>query len=208
MPKGGAADLSKLSVSRETMSDLSLFVELLGLWNARLNLVSAGSLPDVWERHVLDSMQLLALFPIIFGRYVDVGAGAGFPGIVLAICLKHGCPDVETVLVESDRRKAEFLRNVVRRLALKVDVICARIEETVPLEADVLTARAVAPLPVLLEACRMHLRAGGRALFPKGASWREEVASARDLCRFCMAVHPSATHGEAAVLEIWNVSYA
>ena len=196
---------ASVGVSRETMEGLIRFVSLLERWNQKLNLVSSGSLEDVWERHVRDSAQLAQWFPRSARRYLDIGSGAGFPGLVLALCLRGEGMDLSTTLVESDRRKAEFLRHAIRELGLTAKVISERIERCEPLHADVITARAVAPLSHLLGFAVQQLGDRGRALFPKGRNWNDEIRDARQFFRFEVTPHQSSTDSSAAVLEIWDI---
>ena len=151
-------------VSRETLTRLELYAATLVRWNTRINLVARGSLADLWRRHFLDSAQLLALAPAAAKLWVDLGSGAGFPGMVLAIM---GVPDMH--LIESDHRKCEFLRRVAHDTATEVTIHAARIEALAPFLADVITARALAPLPRLLSLARRFAGPDTVALFPKGA---------------------------------------
>jgi len=157
-----------------TMARLTAYAELLAKWQARINLIGPDTLPDLWHRHMLDSAQLLPLLPPGAKRLADLGSGAGFPGLVLAIL---GAPDVH--LVESDARKAAFLREAARLTAAPVTVHVARAEALAPLAADVVTARALAPLGKLLGWAAPHLAPGGVCLFLKGKGSEDELTEAR-----------------------------
>jgi 16S rRNA (guanine527-N7)-methyltransferase len=162
-----------LSVSRETLVRLRAYVDLLKTWNARINLVSAASLEDVWRRHILDSGQLFKLLPTEARVLVDFGSGAGFPGLVLAIL---GVPEAH--LIESDRRKAEFLREAARVSSTPVTIHVHRIEGVPGFPADVVTARALAPLAQLLEWSTPFLTDRTVCLFLKGAEGPNELTLA------------------------------
>jgi 16S rRNA (guanine527-N7)-methyltransferase len=184
-------------VSRETLERLETYARLLRKWTAAINLVAPDSLSDLWRRHMLDSAQLAPLLTAGAGRIADLGSGAGFPGLVLAIL---GCGEIH--LVESDRRKVQFLREVSRETAAGAQVLASRIEDLSPLSADVVIARALAPLDRLFDYVTRHLAPGGRALLPKGRGWEQELDAARARWRFAVQAHPSQTHAEGRILAI------
>lgn len=197
--------LDGLNVSRETTDLLTQFSELVERWTVRINLISKASVDGIWERHVADSAQLFELAPE-FEHWVDLGSGGGFPGIVIAIIAKEARPEGRITLVESDLRKATFLRTAIRELGLNAKVIAERIEELPPLGADVLSARALADLPALLEFTELHLAKSGTAIFPKGQNWRKEDEAARQLWSYSLDPVKSKTSAEAAILLIKDVS--
>jgi 16S rRNA (guanine527-N7)-methyltransferase len=197
--------LDRLNVSRETTDLLTQFSELVERWTVRINLISKASVDGIWERHVADSAQLFELAPE-FEHWVDLGSGGGFPGIVIAIIAKEARPEARITLVESDLRKATFLRTAIRELGLNAKVIAERIEELPPLGADVLSARALADLPALLEFTDLHLAKSGTAIFPKGQNWRKEDEAARQLWSYSLDPVKSKTSAEAAILLIKDVS--
>ncbi len=160
-------------VSRETLARLEAYAERLRAWQGAVNLVGAATLADVWRRHFLDSAQLLPLLPPGTRTLVDLGSGAGFPGLVLAIL---GVPDVH--LIESNRRKAAFLNEVARVTGTDVTVHAARIEDLPAFPADAVTARACAPLPRLLSYAARFLDSGGVALLLKGREVERELTDA------------------------------
>jgi 16S rRNA (guanine527-N7)-methyltransferase len=188
---------ARTGVSRETLARLEGYAVLLRKWSAAINLVAPDSLADLWRRHMLDSAQLARLLPEGKPRVADLGTGAGFPGLVLAIL---GCGEIH--LVESDRRKAQFLREVSRETAAGATIHVARIEELSPLSARVVTARALAPLDRLLDYVAHHLAEGGLALLPKGRGWQAELADAERRWDFTAVVHPSLSDPEARILAI------
>jgi 16S rRNA (guanine527-N7)-methyltransferase len=188
-------------VSRETMDRLEVHRRLLEQWNPRINLVSRASLAAVWSRHFADSAQLWRLRPAGARRWLDLGSGAGFPGLVIA-ALAAPAGDVQVHLVESDQRKAAFLANVIRTAGLPATVHAERVEALAPMGADVVSARALAPLGELLAMAERHRRPGGIGLFPKGASVHKEIAEAAVHWHFDHAIHPSLTDPRAAIVEI------
>ncbi|MCA3436029.1 MAG: 16S rRNA (guanine(527)-N(7))-methyltransferase RsmG [Rhodobacter sp.] len=181
---------------------LRTFVALLTKWTAAINLVSPASLSDVWTRHVEDSAQLLGLVPPDRKLWVDVGAGAGFPGVVIALMTADTADAVEMVLIESDQRKAAFLSAVSRETGVPMVVHAERIEHVVPQQADIVSARALAPLSRLCAFADRHLAAGGMALFLKGGQYDAEVAEARKVWAFDLEIHSSTTDPAGVVLKL------
>lgn len=197
---------SWLDVSRETFADLGIFVKLVRQWTGHINLISPATVPEIWSRHVLDSAQLFDAHPKS-GHWVDLGSGGGFPGIVLAILAKHRAPGLRFSLVESDRRKGEFLRKASRELALQVVVCPNRAETLAPCSADVVTARAMAPLNDLLTHVHRHMAETGVAILPKGSRADEEIAAALKIWRFDLSLGASHTDPNAKILRIVNLSH-
>lgn len=191
-------------VSRETQERLEAYCALVQKWNPRVNLVSKTSLKDLWSRHIEDSLQLLEVQGDR-SRWVDLGSGGGFPGLVIACVLRDIQADAVISLVESDQRKAVFLRTVARELDLNVQVFADRIENVAPLMASVLSARALAPLPKLLGYAKLHLHADGQAVLPKGANWEKEVADARQEWSFECRQLNSQTDESASILVIRDI---
>lgn len=191
------SDLERVSqrpVSRETIDRLRAYVELLETENRRQNLVSAATLQQVWQRHILDSAQLARFEPRNGASWVDIGSGAGLPGIVIA-CLVDG----PITLIEPRRLRAEFLREAVAALGLKARVNCAKVEKVTG-RFDVITARAVAPLGKLLEISH-HLSTGKSVwALPKGRSAQSELADARRAWQGVFHVEPSVTDADSQVI--------
>jgi 16S rRNA (guanine527-N7)-methyltransferase len=202
------ATLEALDVSRETSARLDAYIMLLEKWNPAINLVSRASLPGLWRRHVLDSAQLWDLAPQHAILWADLGAGGGFPGLVISILAAERRPQLRMTLVESDRRKAAFLAGVIRETGISADVLDARIEDLPPLGADVVSARALAPLDVLLGHAERHLASGGTALFPKGAGYQAELDEALERWRFSVQKHSSRTDPESVVLSLGDIARA
>jgi len=182
------------------MERLSRFLNVLSRWQRRINLVGARTLDDPWRRHMLDSAQLLPLLPDATGPVVDIGSGAGFPGLILAIL---GCRDVH--LVESDARKAAFLREAARQTATVATVHARRVETLDPFPAATVTARACAPLAGLLELATPFLDRGAVGLFLKGAGVDEELTAARERFNMTVERHPSRSDPTATILIVHNV---
>jgi 16S rRNA (guanine527-N7)-methyltransferase len=195
-----------LDVSRETLDRLQIYVDLLQKWNPRINLVARSTLNAVWERHIIDSLQVFRLLTQPVDHWVDLGSGGGFPGLVVAICAAETGNPARVTLVESDQRKATFLRTVLRETAVKATVIAARIEQTAPLSANILSARALADLPVLLGLAERHLAPDAVCLLHKGKNWQTELHSAREAWNFSYDTHPSSTDSEAVILQIEGLS--
>jgi 16S rRNA (guanine527-N7)-methyltransferase len=194
-----------IDVSRETFDALKAYAALVQRWTPAINLVSKGSLPDLWTRHISDSAQIFALNVSTAKSWVDLGSGGGFPGLVVAILAREHRPQLNVCLVEADLRKATFLRQAAQSLALAVTVRSERIESLEPLNADVLSARALAALPELLGFAEKHLRPAGLAIFPKGARYEDELAQARKSWDFDVDMRPSLSEAEAAILLIRNI---
>jgi 16S rRNA (guanine527-N7)-methyltransferase len=187
------------------MVDLEQLRSMLADWNERINLVSAASLAEFWPRHALDSAQLLRIAPAA-RTWVDIGAGAGFPGLVLAILLK-GEAGAKVHLVESVAKKGRFLEAVVEALSLPAQVHNDR-AENLSLKADVVTARAVAPLGRLLGFAKPYFSRGAVGLFHKGRGADAEIADARAAWRFTCNVIPSLSDPEGRILKVEGLSRA
>lgn len=208
MNASGELRIAGLDVSRETFEALEAFAALVRRWNPAVNLVSATSLSHLFDRHIVDSAQLYKLAPSATQNWVDLGSGGGFPGLVIAILAKGQNSDLRITLVESDARKATFLRQAAQSLGLQVCVLNDRIESIPPLGADVLSARALAPLVGLLPFAERHLRSDGSAIFPKGARFAEELTEARKSWDFEVDTHSSLSEPGSAVLVIRKIRRA
>ena len=192
------------NVSRETLDRLDTYAALLEKWNPKINLVSKSTIPELWTRHLLDSTQVLDQAPT-FAHWVDLGSGGGFPGLVVAILAAETYPEAQFTLIESDQRKCAFLRQVARECGLKPAILAERIESAAPQGADVLSARALASLDLLLGFAERHLKPEGVALLPKGARWKQEVTAAEAHWRFHCEPVPSTTESEAVILKIGGI---
>ena len=176
-------------------------MDILGDWNSRHNLVSAQSLADVWRRHILDSAQLVRFIPDSAKSLVDLGSGAGFPGLILAILLAQR-PDFRVVLYEATRKKCEFLTAATLRTGARAEIRNARIEDAKPEPFDAVTARALAPLDKLLGYAHTFQHAHTLNLFPKGQSVGAELTLAHKSWRMSVTQHPSRSDPSGVVLAI------
>lgn len=186
-------------VSRETLDRLSTYVEMLRAENGRQNLISAGSLQTIWERHILDSAQLARFEPVAGASWIDIGSGAGLPGLIVA-CLIDG----PITLVEPRRLRAEFLCEVVARLGLDATVVQAKAER-VSGKFDVITGRAVAPLPRFLGLCD-HLSTRNTVwVLPKGRNAQSELVEAQCSWQGVFHVEPSVTDEDSGIIVATGV---
>jgi 16S rRNA (guanine527-N7)-methyltransferase len=188
-------------VSRETLARLEAYAGLLTRWSARINLVGRDTLADLWRRHMLDSAQLRPLVPDRTQSLIDLGSGAGFPGLVLAIL---GVPGVE--LVEADSRKAAFLREAARITAATVTIRPCRIAAVAPHAVDVVTARALAPLDRLVQLAAPFIGRQTVCLFPKGERAAQELTLARKGWTMTASMHPSIADPRGVVLSLHKVA--
>jgi 16S rRNA (guanine527-N7)-methyltransferase len=201
VPLGPGGFQKLTNVSRETLEQLVRYVDLLAAWNARINLVGRNTLGDVWRRHILDSGQIYPHIPQRTRVLIDLGSGAGLPGLILSIL---GVPEVH--LVESDARKAVFLREAARVTGAAVTVHPTRIEGMKPVIADVVTARALAPVADLLEMSQRFRAPGTICLFPKGEAVREELTNASKEWKMTMHQSPSLSDPSGCILRLENIT--
>ena len=195
--------ISKARVSHETLVRLDAFVDLLRQWQLRTNLIAPSTLDEVWSRHILDSAQLLQIVPDA-RLWVDLGSGGGFPGLVIACAMQDVQGHIH--LVESNSKKASFLRHVAVSLQLPCTVHAERIETILPRlpVPDVVTARALADLDTLLSLASSLLKRGAIGLFPKGRDHALELTKAAEHWHFSSRLHESVTDRHARVVEITN----
>lgn len=197
------------AVSRETIEKLETYAALLKQWQKAVQLVAPSTLVDIWHRHFSDSAQLLAYVPPDTHRWLDVGAGAGFPGLVAAI-LNAATPGFRAILVESDSRKAAFLGEAARKTGAPVDILCARIElpstQTKVGPVDVVSARALAPLDKLFNLLVQYQGPETVGLFLKGRDADAEVLQARRRWTFELMLEPSFTDPEGRIVIVRNWS--
>jgi 16S rRNA (guanine527-N7)-methyltransferase len=195
------------TVSRETWARLEHLVDLLTRWQRSTNLVASSTIPQAWTRHVADSLQLLLLAPHA-RRWIDLGAGAGFPGLVIA-CALVGEEGAAIHLVESTQKKAAFLRAVVSEIGLPAIVHAARIEDFVPATTqrfEVVTARALAPLDRLIGYAIPLLKNGAIGLFPKGQDVEAELTQASKSWTIRADLVPSRTDRQGRIVRVWHAS--
>ena len=199
----------EFSVSRETTKRLIRYEELLRQWQKAVNLVAPGTLNDIWHRHFADSAQLARLVPPGAQSLMDMGAGGGFPGLVLAIMLAER-GSLHVTLIESDNRKAAFLREVARQTGTPVDILSARIEkpetQSKVQAVDAITARALAPLSRLLSLSAPYFAPSSVGLFLKGRDIRGEIEAAEADWRFDIELVTSLTDAEGRIAVVRNVA--
>jgi 16S rRNA (guanine527-N7)-methyltransferase len=197
------AALRLVPVSRETEKRLAAFVDLLDRWRRTTNLISSSTFASVWTRHIADSAQLIALAPEA-KRWVDMGSGAGFPGLVIAIQLAD-VPGALVHCIESDGRKCAFLREAARATGAAAAIHPERVEAVEPQSlgaVDAVTARAFAPLPLTLKLARPWMERGAIAVFPRGESARDQIAALPEATAYAIETLPSVVNPKAAILRI------
>lgn len=203
-------EIKNLGIGEQEYLKLQNFVALLAEWNEKMNLVSKNSFADVWVRHVLDSAQLITYLPKNLKHLVDIGSGAGFPAIVLAILVERIIPEAKLTLVESITKKTVYLNDVVQKLGLKnVEIINDRVENigknTVFKDVDVITARAVAQLDVLCSYAKHIGNANTKLLLLKGQKWAEEDTLAQNHWQYDLTIYPNKYCLDGVVMELLNL---
>lgn len=193
-----------LDVSRETMAKLIALEDLILRWSPKINLISKSTHHSIWTRHILDSAQLVHHAPVDWSSWTDLGSGGGFPGLVITILADDQSKSVN--LVESDARKCAFLRAASIELGLATNTITARIEHLDPLNSDIVSARALAPLDKLLPMAKRHLAPDGICLFTKGAKTDEELTTSQRSWKMSVQRIPSLTDPSGTVLKIGDLS--
>jgi len=188
-------------VPRGTMEKLDRLAALVAEENERQNLVSSSSLAQIWVRHIADSAQLLRFAPYAQASWIDLGTGAGFPGLVVA--LLHDGP---VTLVEGRRLRAEFLRRAAAELAPAVEIVATRAERLEPRPFDVISARAFAPLPRLFELGTAFSTAKTRWILPKGRNAQSELEAAESSWQGDFRLEPSITDEDASILVVERVA--
>jgi 16S rRNA (guanine527-N7)-methyltransferase len=200
IPTETASLLQQFGVSRESLEKLRVYVDTLISWQRRINLIGPSTTENVWTRHIVDAVQLLPLLPPNTRVIADLGSGAGIPGLVLAIA-----GNFEANLYESNGKKVAFLRQATRLTGEKITVHQVRLEEvakTSPPAVDVVVARALAPLTLLLDYAEPFLNSGARALFHKGQDIDIELTAATKYWNMQFSKHPSATDSRGCILEV------
>ncbi|MEZ5898732.1 MAG: 16S rRNA (guanine(527)-N(7))-methyltransferase RsmG [Hyphomicrobiaceae bacterium] len=201
--KGPEQFRAAFAVSRETIEKFQAYEAMLRRWQKTINLVAPSTLDHIWHRHFADSAQLWGLRPTGAVNWLDLGSGAGFPGLVLAIMAsEHG--GTRHTLIESDSRKAAFIREVARAVGVAVDILCMRIEipetQVKVREINCVTARALAPLPRLVELAYPYFGPSTVGLFSKGREAAAEIEQARQGWTFTAELNPSVTDPQGSVL--------
>jgi 16S rRNA (guanine527-N7)-methyltransferase len=199
--------LEAFPVSYETIHKLSTYRDMLVEWNGKFNLVAASTLPHIWARHFLDSAQLMAFIPETALTLADMGAGAGFPGLVLALLAQDKKLPLHIHSIESTGKKADFLQAVIDALKLNVTVRRDRVENIRDLKVDIITARAMKALPELLKYANYLLHKDTICIFPKGRAAAEELTQARKYWTFTEEIHPSRSDDSGSVLVLSGLRY-
>ena len=187
-------------VGPETLDRLAAYADLLRTWQKRINLVGPATLGDLWRRHMLDSAQLLPLIPPETKSLLDLGSGAGFPGLVLAVLGMRGVN-----LVESDARKCAFLQEAARITGTEISLHRRRIEDLTPFKVDVITSRACAPLPKLLDLVQPFLSLGTICVFPKGKTAEQELTESQKNWIIKSSRISSLTDSRAQILKLEDI---
>ena len=198
-------ELQKYNVSRETIAKMQEFSSILVEWNQKMNLVSKNSLPDLWTRHILDSLQLLPYLPQNLHHLLDIGSGAGFPGMILAIALQEKMPSAQITLVESITKKTVYLNDVRARLGLdNVVIVNNRVENVVFKKVDLITARAVASLDILCGYAN-GLKPVPPLLLLKGKTFALENAAAKQKWLYEEEIFANQYSPDGVVVKINNL---
>ena len=190
-----------VSITDEQMARLEAYVRLLEKWQKRMNLIGRGSLNDIWRRHILDSAQLLALLPADKKIIIDMGSGAGFPGMVLAVLTTH-----EIHLIESNGKKCSFLRELNGVLETRAVIHNRRIEEKQGIKADYVTAPARAPVDKMLEYAWPLLKTDGKCLFLKGQKAQEELTESLKRWKMSAQMIRSVSDPTGTILQLGEIS--
>jgi 16S rRNA (guanine527-N7)-methyltransferase len=194
-----------LNVSRETLNGFYEYETLLSKWNEKINLVSKNTLMDVWKRHFLDSGQIIKHVDASGKRWVDVGSGAGFPGLVVALLLRDRKIDCDLILVEKNPKKGFFLNEVIRKLNLSVEVVNDNIDTLEPLNADILTARAFSELNNLIEIALRHRKKEGICLFLKGENYKTELDKTLNFWFFDYDILDSLSSSSGKIIRVKKI---
>ncbi len=200
------SELSRVCpVSRETFERLKILVDRVEEWQKKTNLVAPSTMDDIWSRHIADSLQCVSL-KTDTRHWIDIGSGGGFPGLVIAAAMAD-YDDATIHLVESIQKKCSFLRQVNRHMGANAKIHCARIEDVSETLAkpEIVTARALAALPLLLELSSPWLLQGATALFHKGREFEAELADCNGLWEFDLVSHNSVVSPDSVILEISNL---
>lgn len=201
------AAVTGFDVSRETLEKLQAYVAMIEKWNPAINLVARSTLGQIWQRHIADSLQVAEFLTQDQRLWCDIGSGGGLPGLVVAILAHDLTPGLRVDMVEVDQRKSVFLRQVVRELGLTCRVHTSKIEDLPPMSAEVLSARALAPLSSLCAYAKQHLAEGGVAIFPKGAQFASELNEAQKHWSFSVEQVESKTDPQARLLVLREIEH-
>jgi 16S rRNA (guanine527-N7)-methyltransferase len=188
-------------VSRETYNNLSLYVDTLIKWQYKINLISKNTIDDIWTRHILDALQLLPLIPEKSANTIDIGSGAGIPGLILAIA-----GHANMTLIESDKRKCAFLMECARLCKVNVSIINQRIEDIIPFPADYILSRACADIQQLLHYSYPFYYKKTVCLFPKGENYAKEIGDASIQWNFGYELIQSSSDSRGKIIKMYTIS--
>jgi len=192
-----------MNITPQNTAQLETFQDLLLKWNAKINLISRNTEHDIWQRHIMDSAQIIKLIPENAKTLIDFGSGAGLPGLIIAI-LK---PEITVHLIESDARKYAFLREIKAKLSLtNVTIHNSRIEKIIDLQADIITARAFADVKTFIEFALPFQNTNCLNILLKGSNVVSEIENAKEFYDFNMEMHPSLTDETGKILTITNIA--
>ena len=194
-------------VPRETIAPLQEFTEKLRTWNKRINLISESTETDLWQRHIVDSAQLLKVLPKN-GKILDLGSGGGLPALVIGIIAKYSGIPIHIDMIEKDARKCAFLKHIVLHFGLSANVLNQSIHQVEATPYDAVTSRALADLNALIAFAEPRIKEGGYCVFPKGKNSKQEIESALLSWNFEYTSIQSVTSDEAKILKIWNIQRA
>lgn len=195
-----------LNLLKKSEQDIEKYINILSMWQKHVNLISKNTIENIYERHILDSAQLFDLIPSDINTLMDVGSGAGFPGLVLGILNKTaGFPIKQIILVESDSKKATFLNEVNRQLSLNIKIRNERIEKIDDVKADVITARAFAELNQILTLCQKIVSRETILILPKGNTADQEIKNNKINCKINKL--KSFTNSNSFILKVEDVQY-
>ena len=197
--------MEKYNVSRETYDKLKTYESLLREWQGRFNLIGKGTIENIWERHFLDSAQLINFIPNTAKKMCDFGSGAGFPGMVLAIMLQEKTPYLKVTLVESTGKKTMFLNQVKQDTNTNVEILNCRVENLSTQKFDIITSRAMTNLNNLLAYAYPYCKKETLCLFPKGKKYAEEIEVAKKGWHFDCQIKYSEQSSEGKILLINNI---
>jgi len=193
-----------MDVSRETSARFAIYLKLLRQWNRKINLVGRSTLPDAENRHISEGIAAYNAAGAEWTSWCDLGSGGGIPGIAVSIMK----PDRTVVLIEADQRKAAFLRTVIRETGVSAVVHAKRIEDVPTLSTDIVSARALAPLPQLLDFVHRHMGPNAIAILPKGKTVETELSEARKLWQFSVEKVYNNQNPDSVILKIGDLSRA
>ena len=199
-------DIHKI-VPRETIAPLKEFTSKLLTWNQSINLIAGSTEEDLWERHIVDSAQLLKTLPES-GKILDLGSGGGLPALVIGIITKYSGLPLHIDMIEKDARKCAFLKHVVLHFDLSANVYNQSINQVKPTPYDAVTSRALADLEALIGFAEPRIKKGGYCVFPKGKNSKQEIESALLSWNFDYKSIQSVTSDEAKILKIWDIQRA